>query len=220
VTTDRYSRPIGRLSQCAANGARSSLATITFLGEQQDITDSDPELSDTYLTEYIAPRRRSVWDALRPRDNAGRTSLRHRPCLHLGPVDWAPLLSSARPRRAARARHGRANGRRCPRGLRCEREHESDRPVGAADSGQVQGCPRTSPGRRDTSHNGDSPGRVVYPIRAVVSQTTPSRRKKMTQVLPPRNGCMTSPESWSRSLHRWSCTRRAHHSRIRSVVGR
>ena len=25
---------------------------------------TDPELSDTYLTEYIAPRRRSVWDAL------------------------------------------------------------------------------------------------------------------------------------------------------------
>ena len=33
--------PIGRLSQCAANGARSTLAMITFLGEPQDITDPD-----------------------------------------------------------------------------------------------------------------------------------------------------------------------------------
>ena len=41
VSTNWYSRPIGRLSQCAANGARSPLTTITFLGEQQDITDPE-----------------------------------------------------------------------------------------------------------------------------------------------------------------------------------
>ncbi len=35
----RYSRPIGRLSPCAANGVRVLLVTITFLGEQQDIFD-------------------------------------------------------------------------------------------------------------------------------------------------------------------------------------
>jgi hypothetical protein len=34
----RYSRPIGRRSQCAANGTRSTWATITFLGEQLDTT--------------------------------------------------------------------------------------------------------------------------------------------------------------------------------------
>ena len=39
MPTNRCSRPIGRLSHCAANGARSPLTTITFLGEQQDITD-------------------------------------------------------------------------------------------------------------------------------------------------------------------------------------
>jgi hypothetical protein len=33
VTTDRYSRPIGRRLQCPANGTRSTWATITFLGE-------------------------------------------------------------------------------------------------------------------------------------------------------------------------------------------
>ena len=38
---DPYSRPIGRLSQCAANGACSRLTTITFLGEEQDITDPE-----------------------------------------------------------------------------------------------------------------------------------------------------------------------------------
>ena len=41
MTTDRYSRPIGRLSQCAANGVRFPLVTITFLGEQEDITDPE-----------------------------------------------------------------------------------------------------------------------------------------------------------------------------------
>jgi len=41
MITDRYSRPIGRLSQYAATGARSLLAAITFLGEQEDTTDPD-----------------------------------------------------------------------------------------------------------------------------------------------------------------------------------
>jgi hypothetical protein len=41
VTTDRYSGPIDRLSWCAANGGRSLLPTITFLGEQQDINDPE-----------------------------------------------------------------------------------------------------------------------------------------------------------------------------------
>lgn len=41
MITDRYSRPIGRLSQYAAPGACSLLAAITFLGEQEDITDPD-----------------------------------------------------------------------------------------------------------------------------------------------------------------------------------
>ena len=41
MITDRYSRPIGRLSQYAATGTRSLLAAITFLGEQEDTTDPD-----------------------------------------------------------------------------------------------------------------------------------------------------------------------------------
>ena len=41
MSTDRYPGPIGRLSQCAANGARSLLTTITFLGERQDIFDPE-----------------------------------------------------------------------------------------------------------------------------------------------------------------------------------
>ena len=41
MITDRYSRPIGRLSQYAAPGACSLLAAITFLREQEDITDPD-----------------------------------------------------------------------------------------------------------------------------------------------------------------------------------
>ena len=39
MTTDRYSGPIGRRQQCEANGARSRLERITFLGERQDIFD-------------------------------------------------------------------------------------------------------------------------------------------------------------------------------------
>jgi hypothetical protein len=31
--------PLGTFSKCAANGARSLLTTITFLGEQLDTTD-------------------------------------------------------------------------------------------------------------------------------------------------------------------------------------
>ena len=41
VSTNRYSRPIGRRSQCAAIGTRSTRVTITFLGEQQDIIDPE-----------------------------------------------------------------------------------------------------------------------------------------------------------------------------------
>jgi hypothetical protein len=41
VSTNRYSRPIGRPSQCAANGTRSTWTTILFLGEQQDIIDPE-----------------------------------------------------------------------------------------------------------------------------------------------------------------------------------
>ena len=41
MPTNLYSRPIGRRSQRAANGTRSTWSTITFLGEQQDT--SDPE---------------------------------------------------------------------------------------------------------------------------------------------------------------------------------
>ena len=41
MSTNRHYPPNGRLSPSAANGARSLLATITFLGEQQDITDPE-----------------------------------------------------------------------------------------------------------------------------------------------------------------------------------
>jgi hypothetical protein len=42
VAKDRYPHPIGRQSQCAANGAHCALlATIMFLGEQQDIIDPE-----------------------------------------------------------------------------------------------------------------------------------------------------------------------------------
>jgi hypothetical protein len=39
VATGRYPGPIGTRSECAANSTRSTRATITFLGEQQDIID-------------------------------------------------------------------------------------------------------------------------------------------------------------------------------------
>ena len=39
MATGRYASPIGSLSQCAANGTRPLMATITFLGEPQDIFD-------------------------------------------------------------------------------------------------------------------------------------------------------------------------------------
>jgi hypothetical protein len=41
VATGGYPGPIGRHSKCAANGARSLLTTITFLGERQAIFDPD-----------------------------------------------------------------------------------------------------------------------------------------------------------------------------------
>jgi len=52
VTTDRYSGPIGRLSQRRANRSVALLATITFFGERQDITD--PQLA------VLAGRRRNA----------------------------------------------------------------------------------------------------------------------------------------------------------------
>jgi hypothetical protein len=60
VATDRYSRPIGRRSQCAANGARSTSATITFLGEQQDIFNPDAAVTAArQTTEPVNSNRRN-----------------------------------------------------------------------------------------------------------------------------------------------------------------
>ena len=53
LSRDRYSRSIGRLLQNPANGADSPLATITFLGAQQDITDPEVEV-------LVAGRRRNA----------------------------------------------------------------------------------------------------------------------------------------------------------------
>ena len=41
MVTDRYPGPIGRRSQGTANGTRSPLKTITFLGEHQVIIDPE-----------------------------------------------------------------------------------------------------------------------------------------------------------------------------------
>ena len=38
---DRYSLPIGRLTQCEENPAGGFMTTITFLGERQVIIDPD-----------------------------------------------------------------------------------------------------------------------------------------------------------------------------------
>jgi hypothetical protein len=53
MSTDRDKRPIGRLSHCAANGACSPLAMITFLGGQQNITDPEAAV-------VVAGRRRNA----------------------------------------------------------------------------------------------------------------------------------------------------------------
>ncbi len=58
MSTDRYLRPIGSLSQLAANGARFPLATITFLGEQQDITDPEAAVSGARQTARFSFKSR------------------------------------------------------------------------------------------------------------------------------------------------------------------
>ena len=63
MSTDRYSGPIGRLSQCAAKGARSHLVRITFLGEQQDIFDpvaAVPVAGTSHLQLLSVLERRTV----------------------------------------------------------------------------------------------------------------------------------------------------------------
>ena len=69
VATDWYSRPIGRLSQYAANGARFPLPTITFLGEQPDITDPEAAVLVSGLRCGLSERRASkgvLWHCDRP----------------------------------------------------------------------------------------------------------------------------------------------------------
>ena len=39
LSINRYSRPLGTLSQRAVNGALSPISTITFLGEEEDVLD-------------------------------------------------------------------------------------------------------------------------------------------------------------------------------------
>ena len=52
----RYSRALGRLSQRGANGAGPFLATITFLGEQRDITDPDAAVArETTFRQWSVP---------------------------------------------------------------------------------------------------------------------------------------------------------------------
>jgi hypothetical protein len=82
VTTDRFSRPIGSLSQCAAIGVRSTRATITFLGEQQDITDLKRRCSPTMFQWSVAASK------VRPRV---RSCCRSPPCR----PDPSPLPASA-----------------------------------------------------------------------------------------------------------------------------
>ena len=74
---------------------------------------ADPELARTYLEEYIAPRRRSVWDAL-DRGIARGELPRHRPRLHLRPAHRPAVLPGPGPRRAPSARGGRAHRQRRP----------------------------------------------------------------------------------------------------------
>jgi hypothetical protein len=70
VSTNRYSRPIGRRSQCAANGTRSNWATITFLGEQLDIID--PEAA----VPAAGQRRKANAPSARSRLTSWRETLR------------------------------------------------------------------------------------------------------------------------------------------------
>jgi hypothetical protein len=59
---DLSSRPIGRLSQRAANSARSPVATITFLGEQQDISDPETALPRRTTDRQCSVRQQPVND--------------------------------------------------------------------------------------------------------------------------------------------------------------
>ena len=54
MTTDQYSRLIGSLSQCAAIGVCFTWATITLLGEYQDITDLNRRCSPTTIQPIVA----------------------------------------------------------------------------------------------------------------------------------------------------------------------
>ena len=66
MTTDRYSGPIGRLQNCEANGARSRLVRITFLGERQDIFDpvaAVPIAGTSHLQLLSVLERQPDWDS-------------------------------------------------------------------------------------------------------------------------------------------------------------
>ena len=66
MATNRYSLPIGGRSQSAANGTRSTWATITFLGEQQDTIDPEaPESVAGQTTDRQSSVRQRVVDDAR-----------------------------------------------------------------------------------------------------------------------------------------------------------
>jgi hypothetical protein len=92
VATGPYPGPVGRLLQCAANGACSSLATITFPGEQQDITDPEAAVLDTGRrrnANVLSASRRSTTCRVTPtRSPAGPSPSR---------VDGSPTPSVMRP---------------------------------------------------------------------------------------------------------------------------
>ena len=63
MAADRYSRPIGRLSQRGANRAVALLTTITFLGERQDIFDPEaavPVAGQTTEADVLSASSRST----------------------------------------------------------------------------------------------------------------------------------------------------------------
>ena len=66
-----------------------------------DLT-ADPELAETYLSDYIAPRTAIGLGRIAARHRPGRTRSRHRLRVHLRPAHRAALLPRPRSRRTPR----------------------------------------------------------------------------------------------------------------------
>ena len=113
-----------------------------------DLAD-DPELADTYVSQFLAPRRATVWEVLsrcRPRRARRRRRLR----LHLRPAGRAALHASRRMGTAASARRRRKNRRRDPGRIRPNPQ--------ALTHLTANRKPQGRPGSRWTNRRGDGYG--------------------------------------------------------------